>query len=244
MIGNRASLLIGTLLLAGLSAVAAQAQERPYRPTGTRISQEPERANPNAARELMKSTARCVYRRHEAAALEFLRVTDPVNAPLSVLGDSYDAIEGRLTIGECMGEATSLEQTQSYMAVQSRALRASLAEEAYLARQQVPLVLPADAPEILDTRFFRAGDLEVQARGLAAFADCVVYHAPTEADALARAAVGSDNERARARALVPAISQCLVEGQEANLTTGGIREMVADGLWSRTEYGATALSGE
>lgn len=235
--------LAGVVAVLGAGALPAAAQDN-YRPTGTRISQAPQRAEPAVARRLMKSTARCVYRRNEATALVFLRATDPVSAPFEVLGNSYDAIEGRLNLGECMGEATMLEQTQGQMAIPSRALRASLAEESYLARHQTALVHASDAPEILTNRPFRASENEAQARGLAAFADCVVFHAPAEADALLRASVGTDDERAKARMLVPALSQCLTAGQEADLSTGGIREMVADGLWARSEYGAAAPTGE
>ncbi|MCL6251913.1 hypothetical protein M3P36_12775 [Altererythrobacter sp. KTW20L] len=233
-------------MIASLAAVAmpAMAQERPYRPTGTRIAQAQESVDPNMARRLMKVTARCVYRRNEAAALAFLRQTDAVTAGYEVLGSSSDEIEGRLNLGACMGEAIALEGTQAQMGLPAQVLRASLAEESYLARHASPLVLAANAPEILTNRPIATSTGEAQARGLAAFADCVIYHAPAEADALLRTGVGSDDERAGARAMVPAISQCLAEGQEANLTSRGIREMVADGLWSRSEYGAAAPTGE
>ena len=243
---QRASLYL-TIALAGIAAGAfaapVAAQDR-YRPTGTRIVQPQEEADPDFARRLLKRTAACVNRYDAAGVVTLLRGGNQAAIDYAAEGVRNEDNRSPLQISECLDEAMNGSQLVVDMRIPPRALRTVLAEEAYLSRHAGPLALPAGSPQVIEGRAVIGGDTPERARAMGIFADCLVFNAPAEADRLLRGPVGGDEERDNARALAPAISQCLTAGQAANFTTSAIRDYVADGLWARSEYLAAQGSGE
>ncbi len=77
---------------------------------------------------------------------------------------------------------------------------------------------------------------------MADFADCITFADVTGADALLRTGPATNDEGAAVRKLMPALSACVVAGQNLALTPSSIRSVVADGMWSRYHYGTKIVA--
>lgn len=231
------------LVVAGLvSASPAFAQLEPYTPTGSRVARGPEAVDPKLARRMQKDIGRCVYSRHPELADRFLQSSDLNGADFHRLGVPAEDLRDDFSMGDCLGWAMTASQSEASLSIRFSGLRTLLAEEAYLDRHDGPLILPEGSEEFLSSRFFSAPLESEDSRMVSMFADCVIFNAAAEADKVLRTAPASDEESAAVRALVPALSGCLMEGQELELTAASVRAIVADGLWSRSHYGASANS--
>lgn len=213
---------------------------------GSRIAKGPETVRADLVRKMQKGLARCIYRRHQELADRYLLSSDPINVDFELLGIEIRDLHDKFSLSKCLSDAMRENQSTVSMKFDLRLFRPLLAEEAYLDRNRQPLLLSADADEFLSDRIFvSTGDL-ARAKGVAAFADCVVYHAPADSDALLRTGPASVDENEAVRKLVPGLSKCLVEGQEVSLTPLRIRTLVAEGLWARSHHSSAvaATQGE
>ncbi|MEO5707014.1 MAG: hypothetical protein ABIT10_06250 [Alteraurantiacibacter sp.] len=238
------TLLLSALLLGVAVPAAAQNTQEEYRPTGTRIISQQEEADPDFSRRLVKRTAACVHRSDAAGVLALLRGGRQDALDYAAAGIQNEDDNAPLRLSDCLTEAMNGAQLTVQMRISPDALRTVLAEEAYLGRHAGPLTLGQGTPQVLAGRTVIGGTTPAQSQARGMFADCLVFNAPAEADRLLRGPVGGDTERENARALAPAISQCLNAGQQANFTTSAIRDFIADGLWARSESLAAQGSGE
>jgi hypothetical protein len=229
--------LVALAALAVCIAVPATAQntQNSYRPTGTRIISQTEEADPDYSRKLLKETAACVNRYDAAGVLAVLRGGNQPALDYAAEGIRNEDDHSPLKLSECLHEAMNGAQLTVQMRIPPAALRTVLAEEAYLQRHSRPLTIATGAPQVLAGRPVIGGETPAQSEARGIFADCLVFNSAAEADRLLRGPVGGDIERENARALTPAISQCLNAGQSANFTPGAIRDFIADGLWARSE---------
>ncbi|MCL6251912.1 hypothetical protein M3P36_12770 [Altererythrobacter sp. KTW20L] len=244
--------MIRSLSLAALAALVvstaipaeAQNTQNSYRPTGTRIISQQEEADPDYSRRLLKETAACVNRYDSSGVVGLLRGGNQAALDYAAGGIRNEDRNSPLKISECLHEALNGAQLVVHMRIPPAALRTVLAEQAYLNRHTAPLTIAPGSPQVLEGRIVIGGDTaeESQARGI--FADCLVFNAPVEADRLLRGPVGGGTELDNARALMPAISQCLNDGQAANFSPNAIRDFVADGLWARSEALAGASAAQ
>lgn len=231
------------VLLAAVPAGAQNTQEE-YRPTGTRIISQQEQADPDFSRRLLKETAACVNRYDAVAVVALLRGEGQAALDYAAQGIQNEDDNAPLRLSDCLTEAMNGSQLTVQMRISPDALRTVLAEEAYLGRHSGPLTLGQGTPQVLAGRRVIGGATPAQSTARGMFADCLVFNAPAEADRLLRGPVGGDTERENARAMAPAIGQCLTAGQQANFSTSAIRDFVADGLWARSEALASLGSGE
>ena len=215
---------------------AAQDQEGS---ADSRISRDQAKANNDKARRAMKDVARCVYRREPDLSEKFLANSDPEGINHEGFGVNSDDFVEKMKLDSCLG--TIMHDLQNTMTLHIRpiSLRSYLAEESYLKSVEEPLRMTEEDNEVLANRFFRA-TASSAARYRAAFADCVVFNSPDLSDALMRTRITTDAETKAVQALVPALSKCLLDGQETELTVQTIRALVAEGLWARIEYGGKA----
>ena len=239
------------LLLAGLGAALgavapAQAQnfQDRYRPTGTRIVSQAEQVEVRDSRELVKLTAACVVRRYPDDVVALLRSGHPEAFAYAAEGIRDMDVQTPLSLSACVHEALNGTQVTMEMRIPERELRLALAEEAYLRREAGPLAIAEGSPQFLAGRPVMLGSTPEQAVAMGQFADCLVFHAPAQADAMLRGPVGGDAESEAARAMVPAIGQCLPQGQDITFTPSAIRNYVVDGLWARSEALVAQGSGE
>ena len=221
-------------LVPGLSGSAAFAQDEPANMPASRLKTPFVEANTDRARKYMKDFAKCVYRRKPERSEKLLRYSDNASINYSAVGFERDEIETKLSLSSCAGDVMDGRQESVVVRISPLSLRNHLAEEAYLSHNASALVIAESDDEVLSNRYETLTATD-KTRFRAAFADCVVYHAVREADALIRTSVATDEERQAVKALVPALSQCLTDGQEMELTVKTIRGLAADGLWSRTQ---------
>ena len=229
--------------LVAIYAPAANAQDV-YKPTGTRIGQARQTADPDFARRMLKTTAACVSRLDSAGVVALLRGDSHAALNYAAAGIQNEDDHSPLELSQCLTEAMNGSQVVMEMRIPPRALRTVLAEEAYLKRHSAPLEIAAGSPRVLVGRAVIGGETAAQSQALGIFADCLVFNAPNEADRLVRGPVGGTTERDNARALSASISQCITAGQQANFSTSAIRDIVADGLWARSEFDAARVAGE
>ncbi len=134
------------------------------------------------------------------------------------------------------------EQKEVALAIKSVRLANLLAEEAYLAGNSGPLSIPAGGAEFVDRALVSTGEDLGSARTMAAFGDCVSFHAPADADALLRTQPASSEEIEQIRKMAPTLGECVMAGQNVSLTPTTIRAVVAYGQWSRFHYGTKAVA--
>lgn len=241
---DRSSILV--VALVALLAMPADAQntQDEYRPTGTRIISQTQAADPDMGRRLLKTTAACVNRRFGNEVVSLLRNGNPEVVAYAAAGIRDRDNQSPLALSECLRESFNGSQVTSQMRIPERNLRLALAEGAYLRRHAAPLAIAAGSSQTLEGRAVLQGSTPEAARAMGMFADCLVFNAAAEADALVRGPVGGEEEAANARALAPAISQCLSAGQQVNFTPSALRDYAIDGLWARSEAAAGQGSGE
>lgn len=223
---------LAAAVLAFVPAIA-QAQAGNGAPTGTRLRQAAEAMAIEDVRIIQREFARCIYDRRAQRSEALLNASDYMFVTQAAADDSdwiySDARE------RCLGDAAFARIRGLRMHFDLPVLRNLLAEAAYLEATDEPLTITADDQEILTSRFFVDTPDTDQVRRIAGFADCVVYHEASWADALIRAVPGSDEEAAAIAVLAPMLGGCLQAGSDLRLDAATLRTMLADGLWARLQ---------
>jgi hypothetical protein len=244
---RRGGKLAIALAVAGLACAPLSAQLVPEKPTGSLVKRAPTKVTNRDARLLQKDVARCIISHARPQAEAFLAHSDP--ATIDYAGAGIDAKKAAdvLWLSECLGEAATQDMNAVSMRIPTPLLRNLLAEELYLAGTSKPITIPEGGQETVARAFVSPEAQRGAALAVADFADCISFADPAGADALLRTSPASAAESAAVRKLMPALSACIVAGQNLTLTPGSIRSVVADGMWSRYHYGtkivATAATG-
>lgn len=238
------AILTGIAMSVSLAMAApASAQMDPAAPTGTRIKQKAEAVDSDLARKIQRKFAQCVYRSRTENAERLLRSSDYLNIDADAFDQSWDELQRSLRMESCLEKASGRFRGLG-MTYSLAGLRAMLTEAAYLDNYDRPLVITEGDEEILTTRSFVEAEDINSTKILAGFADCVVYSAPVEADALVRAEPGSEEENAAIQAIIPHLGPCMPNGNEISLSVASVRSIVADGLWARHAYGRVSTEME
>lgn len=235
MIGSRNIAILATLLVIGTMGPAfakpSSGGMQPEAQIGTRFLKKPTEVNPREAGLERKNFGRCVYGRIPDRVDKLLENSDPEGIEYYGAGESQERFWQQIGKDNFCGALNSAASDHRQLTMSNSAFRSLMLEEAYLARfKQVP-ALPADATEAADRRYMTEG--ATSARSLGLFADCLAFRDSAGADALLRTMPGSDEEKAAARAMAPALGACLTRGQTLSLNTANVRAFAADGLWTR-----------
>ncbi|MDE1466620.1 hypothetical protein [Aurantiacibacter sp. D1-12] len=246
------TLAIAVATAIGLLATQATAQDYPDNnsgmQTGTRFLREPENATAAEARWMQKRVVNCVWNRNEDEVRDLLANSDFYQIDWDAIDmtpdSAFDDLEVTYCIGRLMrGAANNVYQT--YMRIPFSTLRNALAEEAYLGDfDGPPMIAPNHVVDIYAR--FNGERVHPQVSTMAAMADCIVYNALETSHALMRARPGSDGEGEVIEQLGPVVAACANSSEdELSVQNGLVRQLVADGLWSRSHYGSnTALEAE
>ncbi|MBN8807198.1 MAG: hypothetical protein J0I47_03020 [Sphingomonas sp.] len=219
-------------LAAGLAGMtAANPSLGQDRPTGSMLQVRPVAIAPERLGEMQVEFGRCIYGSNPRAAAALLTHSDAFAADLKAARINDPRIS--FDTDRCLRQERRDDEPNLDVAITPLGVRAMLLEPAYLEAYRHPPVLAAGAVEALPRQFVSTGDQLVRARQLAVFADCVVFHDLTGADALVRTMPGTPSEVAAARALAPSLGACLAQGQRFSLAAKNVRAVVADGLWTR-----------
>ncbi|WP_271077737.1 hypothetical protein [Aurantiacibacter sp. MUD61] len=244
-------LAIGTALLGAVATPAiAQEIERgefgEEQMIGTRFEREPETADAAEARWMQKRVANCTFNRNREESVELLANSNFYQIHFDALSYSdeefWDDFEINYCIGRLMRGADN-RNLSMYMQIQFSTLRNLLAEEAYLRANDDPVVIAPGEPQDIAARF-DGQRVHPQISTMAGLADCVVYNAPDTAHELLESRPGSGDEGEVVDALGPTIAACAGSDETMTISSSLVRQMVADGLWSRSYYSAAAGSGE
>lgn len=187
---------------------------------------------PLAAEQARRSSARfatCVYKRDPELVIKLLDNSDPVDIDFTGAGLTGSNFSRKLGLETCLGKEALTDKIQ--LRIKPGVLHEMLTEPAYLAANPEPPAWLSRPFTSTKRRFVTIGPKLPLAQGLAEIADCMVKAAPAQSDALLRTRVTSDEERAAAAALAPALGGCLYEGQTLELTPRNIRGWAALGLW-------------
>lgn len=236
------ALTVGSALTCLLSQPAA-AQVEPGafnegQQTGTRFQREPETVDAAEARWLQKRVAICTYNRNRDETDELLANSNFYQIHFDQLGYSNEEFWDDFEISYCIGRLMRNDDNRTlsmYMQIPYSTLRNLLAEEAYLRDNDEAPVITADAPQDIAARF--GGErVHPQISTMAALADCVVFNAADTAHEVLESRPGSNSEEEAVDALGPVIAQCANSSDTLTISTSLVRQMVADGLWSRAHY--------
>jgi hypothetical protein len=239
---RRSGRLALALVAAGLLCAPLSAQLEPETPTGSRVKRAPTKVANRDARLIQKEVARCIINHVRTKAEAFLAHSD--SASVDYVGAGFGAKKATdvLWLSECLGEAATLDMNAVSMRIPTPLLRNLLAEELDLAGNSKPIAIPQGGQESVARLFVTAESQRGAALAVADFADCITFADPAGADALLRTGPATADESGAVRKLMPALSACVVAGQNLALTPGSIRSVVADGMWSRYHYGTKVVA--
>lgn len=250
MTRNLTTVLAASIL--GISAAPAMAQDvesgayNEDQQIGTRFQREPETASAAEARWMQKRVVNCTFNRNREESVELLANSNFYQIDFDALGWSSDEFWDDFEINHCIGRLMRGADNQNismYMQIQYSTLRNLLAEEAYLRTNDDPPVISADMPQDIDERFGEQR-MHPQIATMAALADCIVYHAPEMAHELLESRPGSNREADFVDALGPTVAACADSSETLTVSASLVRQMVADGLWSRSYYSSSAAEEE
>jgi len=233
---------IAAFAIAVVFSAPALAQEVDYEfersEVGTRFLREPETADAQAARWMQKRIANCMFNRDEERIRELLVNSDFYTIDFEAISADPDEFFEDYEVSHCMGRVMRGRYRELAISYQYSTIRNLLAEEAYLHDYEGPPVIGEATPRDVAARF-DGRRVHPQVSTMAALADCMVYEAPQDAHNLLSAHPGSDAEGEVIAALGPVIVGCAnTRESELTIPTSLIRQIAADGLWSRSYYGS------
>lgn len=219
-------------LITSLVASPAAAQLEPETQTGSHIPRAPEKVGAKQTGVVIKSFASCLYRSNVTKARQLFASSDAIAIDFGRIGTTPNKISKQFDMDKCLAKQLDVDQSALGIKFSLQRLRALLLEEDYLER--IKTRPPVELPESLPPRTFVALEADLpKARAIGQFADCVVERDPIGADRLIRTMPASDDERKAARTLAPALSHCLIQGQQLTLTAASVRIYAVEGLWFR-----------
>jgi hypothetical protein len=230
------------LAAVGLACAPLSAQLKPEKPTGSLVKRAPTKVANRDARLIQKEVARCIVSHARPKAEAFLAHSDPATVDYAGAGIDPKKTGDVLWLSECLGEAATQDMNAISMRIPTPLLRNLVAEELYLAGNAQPITIPQGGQEGVARLFVTPESQRGAALAVADFADCITFSDPAGADALLRTGPATNDESAAVRKLMPALSACVVAGQNLALTPGSIRSVVADGMWSRYHYGTKIVA--
>jgi hypothetical protein len=236
---RRALAALSACMIALIAAGAAHAQVDPDIEVGSKIPRRSKEADPVTAgltRDLYRD---CTYSPNRTAMDFFLAQSDPGSADLKAAGINGRKLFDANSLRDCF--VAEGRQARVELRMRNEDFRYIMLEGAYLyAVRQLPAGYANKVPA---PRTFVSKNAELgAARPLAALADCIAEQDPVGADAILRTPSGTDKERAAAKALVPALSACMVAGRQYELKAANIRAFAADGMWQRYVKAAPVMA--
>jgi len=235
-------LLLAIALLFGM-AMPASAQrydgelENPDRSQiGSRFKRASETAGEIETRRLQRRVARCVYDRHEELSDKILAHSSFGRIDFTAIEVDPDDLFDALDVDRCIGRAMKHNTYSMHMRIRFSTLRNLLAEEAYLEANDDPLTLDAATPALLTNRYLY-DSMSKRDSAIANMSDCLVHADPAGSHAVLAELPGSDGEGEAIEALSGALGKCLGSGASTGVSGSMIRQVLADGLWSRSHFG-------
>lgn len=227
-----------------LTAMPAQAQDtRDGYVAGSRIKKKNTAIDPDLVRKMSKAMGTCMYKHHSDDADRLLVSSDLEQVDYARFGHKPRDLWKLFTMEYC-AEQDAMRTTQEKVQINfdGTDIRRMVIEEAYLAANATPLVLDETATEKVADRIIVGAVPSAYLKTMTTFADCIVHKDAAKADAVLREDPATDEEMTAVKALLPALGACLPQGQQMEITPKIVRELVAEGLWTR-HYVQTTRAG-
>jgi hypothetical protein len=228
--------------LAALAGTPVGAQLTPERQLGSRIPVAPRPVAVSRGGQLLRDFARCILQRNQAGSTALIVHSDPATVDLRAAGMDEKTVGKTLHLEDCLGQQMNADDNAMAFQFSPVRLRSLLQEEAYLAAHPVAPTPPPAMTEAIGRTFVSGPEDLPRAKALAAFADCLSFADPINADALVRATAGSVAEQAALAAITPSLGKCVVQGQSVKLNRATVRAFAADGLWTRYSQGNPVMA--
>lgn len=219
--------------------VPVSAQMSGEQQVGSRFERQAEETGDRYAKAFMTAFRHCYYKNFPERSEAFLTETDAYSEGIPAGTVDRHTLRANKWSAGCQFD-TRATVFKSQMSFDTRALRYMLAEGSYLFN--FPDAPPADiAPDSTASApdwnvgrvYVSTGENLGKARFFGDFADCIAAKDPVGADRLLRSEIQSPEERAAAMGMIDALGNCLVAGNELELTPENIRSFAADGMWQR-----------
>lgn len=206
---------------------------------GSRFVRAAETAQESDARDRQKRLAKCVFYGRKDQVRELLANSDFDQIDFAATRFTGDDLFDQLNFSPCLGQAMKNSTYKLWVSMPYSTLRNLLAEEAYLYDNKVAPTLAAGAPTLIKSRFAltKGGP---RAAVMAEVADCITYRDAAGAHAFLKETPGTKGEGEALEALGPTLLTCLQADEPPKLSTSMVRQMIADGMWARSHYGAFA----
>lgn len=249
--------LVTTVVLASLALlhggiVLAQGNDNDYTPLNSRIRRDrvfptenpirwPENEMSRVARErsnhLGDILSRCLWDRSNERSLNTLAQTDFGFNAFEQIGIPSSEAARRFSFPTCMRRVANNSSTGIILRWSPLTLRGWLLQQAYFDRYpDGPTWLVPGASIAERVLPLSANDVGViQAMDLA---DCMVATNPVDADFLFRTARDSADEAGAVARLMPAITECVPEGQQIDFSRADLRAWLGEGLWHASQHSA------
>jgi hypothetical protein len=237
-----ASAILGSLVILGLGgqlSSPAHAQVNPDIQLGSKIPVRPEKPDPVKDGLVRDRYVSCAYGPHQKQIDGLLDISDPLTVDFEGAGIEESKMFRQWNIRECF--VMQGDAVQSSISFSPSAFRYMMLEAAYLrAHTKTPVNYENWVAKPRD--YVTTGEMLPTAKALGIMSDCIASQDPVNADKLLRTASGTKAEKEAAVALVPALSACIVAGQQLQLKPANIRGFAADGMWQRFVAGAPTAS--
>lgn len=174
--------------------------------------------------------ARCLWNTSNEDGLDLLRRTDFGFMSFEQIGIPNDEIGDHYVIDTCLTRVARNANSSVMLRFDAPSMRQWYIQAAYFDYYEDGPTWIRPGYSVDERSYPLSGD-NIPVQVAMNFADCLVAQDPHGADYLFRTAQGSDEEMDAIRALVPAMSPCLPEGQEMEIDPNAIRVWVGEGLW-------------
>lgn len=234
----------------GSNAAIAQSNDNDYTPLNSRIRRarqfptqpraatvDPESLSRMARRRnnsMVDYFARCIWNTSNEAGLDLLARTDFGFRSFQRIGIANDEIGDHYPIRNCLRRVANQHFTGVRMRYDAESMRRWYIQAAYLDMYEDGATW-VQSGYVVAEREYPLSANNPMVKTAMMLADCIVMQDPHGADLFFRTEPDSDEEIAALRALVPAISACIPQGQEFTLDPFAMRVWLGEGLWHASQ---------
>lgn len=236
------------------SPVFAQGNNNDYTPLNSRIRrdrqfptsprQEIDRSRMSAvtrarSRDMVRQFGRCIWDRGNDKGLDLLSRTDFGFRTFEQLGMDYEDAMDNYPISTCLRRVANSNNSGVRLSYNAESIRRWYIEAAYLDTwpDGPSWAVPGN---VVGERSYPLSASYPTVHSAMDFADCVVSADPVGTDFFYRTAEGSEEEMAALRAIVPAITPCVPQGQQMDIVPFSMRVWIGEALWHAANNNAPA----
>lgn len=245
---------VAALLLADAAPALAQSNNNDYTPLNSRIRRD--RQFPTEPRTLIDPRtiseagrarshnmadqfAHCIWDRSNEDGLDLLARTDFGFVTFTQIGIENDRIAELYPVSTCLSRVANRQNSGVRLSYNAPSMRRWYLQAAYL--ETYPdgpsWVVPGN---VVGARSYPLSANNTAVHTALNFADCVVSEDPHAADYMFRTSPDSPEQRAAVQQLMPALSPCLPEGQQIDLSPADLRVWIGEALWHAANNSAPA----